>query len=159
MAKTLTLKQYQEWLRQQPQQIQGAVVRGLRSAAQRGVGIIVQEIDTAQPHPAVNTGGMRQSARAVNTPDGAIVEVDAPHAAIINNGARPFNPPIRPLVVWAMRKFGVTEREAWRIAKGVAKKIAAQGIEPRFFFDKAMKRIEEIVDQEVQHELSALGKS
>ncbi len=152
----MTLKEYSTWLQQQPAQIQGAVVRGVRSAAMRGVGIIVEEIDHAEPYPAVNTGSLRQSARAVNTPTGAAVEVDAPHAGPINYGTRPFYPPLGPLVAWAVRKFGVSEAEAWRIAKGVAKKISEEGIAPRHFFEKAMARIEVIVDVEVKRELEAL---
>lgn len=147
------MKQFQAYLKQQPTQIRGAIVRGLRSAAQRGVGIIVEEIDKALPHPAVNTGGLRQSARAENTADGALVEVDAPHAAPINNGTRPFHPPLEPLIAWAVRKFGVSEKEARRIARNVAKKISEEGIEPRHFFEKAMARIELIIDTEVEREL------
>jgi hypothetical protein len=153
----MSLKEFQAWLRKQPQQIQGAVVRGLRSAAQRGVGVVVQEIDNATPHPAVNTGRLRQSARAESNPMGASVVVDAPHAAIINDGTRPFRPPLAPLVEWVVRKFGVDEADAYPIAKAVQDKIAAEGIEPRFYFDKAMKRINEFVDEEVQHELNKLG--
>lgn len=152
----MSLAEYRKWLDQQPAAIRGAVVRGVRSAAQRGVGILVEEIDKAEPYPAVNTGSLRQSARAGNTVDGAFVEVDAPHAAPINYGTRPFHPPLGPLVAWAVRKFGVTESEAWRIAKGVAAKIAEEGIAPRHFFEKAMARIEELVDSEVQHELQEL---
>lgn len=152
----MSLKEYSAWLKQQPVAVQGAVVRGIRSAAHRGVGIIVEEIDKALPYPAVNTGGLRQSARAGNTAEGAFVEVDAPHAAPINNGTRPFYPPLAPLIAWAVRKFGVSEAEAQRIARGVAKKIAAEGIAPRHFFEKAMARISEIIDVEIAHELKEL---
>lgn len=154
---TMTLQEFQKWLRKQPAVYRGAVVRGLRSAAHRGVGIIVQEIDNAEPHPAVNTGRLRQSARARNTADGADVEVDAPHAAVMNDGARPFKPPLWPLVEWAVRKFSITQSEAYAVAKSVQKKIMAEGIEPRHYFDKAMKRIEEIVNEEVQRELDQIG--
>lgn len=155
MAK-MTPGEYAKWLQQQPEAVRGAVVRGVRSAAHRGVGFLVEEIDKAVPYPAVNTGNMRQSARAGNTPTGAFVEVDAPQAAPINYGTRPFNPPLAPLVAWAVRKFGVTEKEAWRIARGVARKIGKEGIAPRHFFEKAMARIEAIIDPEVQRELERL---
>lgn len=154
---TMTLAEFQKWLRKQPQQYRGAVVRGLRSAAQRGVGEVVRQIDNADPFAAVNTGGLRQSARARPTVDGAVVEVDAPHAAVSNDGARPFKPPIGPLVAWAQRKFGLSRSEAWRVARGVQKKIEAQGIEPRHWWEKAMVEIEKFVDEEVQHELDKLG--
>lgn len=153
----MSLAEYQKWLKSQPDKIQGAVVRGVRSAAQRGVGVVVEEIDKAEPYPAVNTGSLRQSARARNTPTGASLDVDAPHAAPINNGCRPFHPPLGPLVVWAVRKFGVTESEAWGIAKSVAKKIATEGIEPRHFFEKAMARMGPIIDEEVTRELKELS--
>ncbi len=156
--KTMTLEQYRKWLSQQAPIYANAVRKGLRSAALRGVGVVVQEIDTAKPHPAVNTGGMRQSARAEVTSDGAAVVVDAPHAAVMNDGARPFRPPLGPLIIWAKRKFGVDEREARRIARNVQRKIEAMGIEPRFFFDKAMKRINDVVvPEEIDRALQELG--
>jgi hypothetical protein len=152
----MTLAQFQKYLDSQPPKLKAAVVRGLRSAAQRGVGVVVEEIDKAEPYPAVNTGSLRQSARAENTEYGAAIVVDAPHAAPINNGTRPFYPPIGPLVVWAMRKFGVTENEAHKIARNVAKKIAEEGIEPRHFFEKAMARMDAIIEAEVGRELQEL---
>ena len=157
-AKQVTLAQFQKWLRQQPQAIQGAVVRGLRSAAHRGVGIVVQEIDNAEPYPAVDTGGMRQSVHVQNHPDGAEIYVDAPHAGPINNGTRPFRPPVSALVTWAVRKgLAANEQEAWPIAKAVCDKIEAEGIEPRHFWEKAMARMEEVIRGEVQYELDKIG--
>lgn len=152
----MSLAEFAKYLNDQPPKMRAAVVRGLRSAALRGVGVVVEEIDHADPFPAVNTGSLRQSARAENTELGAALVVDAPHAAPINNGTRPFYPPLEPLVTWAMRKFGVSEKEAWRIAKGVAKKISEEGIEPRHFFEKAMARMELIIDEEVTRELKEL---
>lgn len=80
------------------------MVRGLRSAALRTKGEVVIQIDTAKPYPAVDRGTMRRSVDVDNHPDGALLSVDAPYAAAIENGTRPFFPPLAPLEDWVIRK-------------------------------------------------------
>jgi len=152
----VTPAEFAKYLNQQPPKVKEAVVKGLRSAAMRGVGVVVEEIDKAEPYPAVNTGKLRQSVRAEPTPIGAAIVVDAPHAAPINNGTRPFFPPLEPLIEWAVRKFGVSESEARSIAFNVARQISEEGIEPRHFFEKAMARMDAIIQEEVGRELGEL---
>lgn len=155
--KTIPLSRFGPELRKLPPELADATVRGLRSAALRGVGIVVQEIDNAKPHPAVNNGQLRQSVKYHALPDGAEIVVEAPHAPMIEYGTRPFTPPLAPLVAWVLRKgFADTEQEAIRIARGVQRAIAARGIEPRHFFAKAMARVRVIAVQEVKRELEAL---
>jgi hypothetical protein len=149
----LTLNQFADLLQGMPKEIEHAVVRGLRSAALRGVGFVVEEIDQAKPYPAVNFGQLRQSIKRAPLPRGAQVFSDAPHFPFIEYGTRAHFPPIAPLVTWATRKFGVDEDEARAIAWAVALKIAKEGIAPRHFFAKGMARMHAIVDSEIAHEL------
>ena len=155
-TKTVTLEQFTKELGQLPKDLETAIVRGLRSAAARGVGEVVQAINTASPHPPVDTGGLARSVEHSNLPKGGRIEVDAPHAAVMENGARPFWPPIEPLEDWAKRKFGVDDEEAEEIARAVQIKSATFGIEPRHYFRTAMVRIRKIVPVEVESELGKI---
>lgn len=152
----LTFAQFADLVEDLPKEVEDAVIRGLRSAALRGVGFVVEEIDRAEPYPAVNFGVLRQSTKRALLPKGAQVYNDAPHFPFMEYGTRPHFPPIAPLVVWATRKFGVDEAEAEAIAWAVAKKIAREGIAPRGFFAKAMVRMQAVVQAEIGHELELL---
>lgn len=149
----VSLQQFAEILEGMPKEINGAVIKGLRSAAMRAVGFVVEEIDQAQPYPAVNFGHLRQSIKWAKTARGAQVFSDAPHFPFIEYGTRAHFPPLAPLVVWATRKFGVPEDEARAIAWAVAIKISKEGIAPRHFFAKGMARMHAIVEGEIAHEL------
>ena len=153
--RSMTLAEYTRFLeRELPRELEQAVVRGLRSAALRGKGFVVQEIDKAKPYPAVDTGGLRKSVDVLLLPDGADLVVDAPHAPMINYGTRPFWPPQAPLALWALRKgLAEDEEEAEEVAFAVALTIARFGIEPRRFMDKGMLRTLKILDSEVYREL------
>ena len=152
----VTLQQFAELLDDLPKELEVAVIRGLRSAALRGVGFVTEEIDQASPYPPVNFGVLRQSTRRALLPKGAQVFNDAPHFPFLEFGTRPHFPPIAPLVVWATRKFGADAAEAESIAWAVAKKIARDGIAPRGFFAKAMVRMHAIVEAEIVHELELI---
>lgn len=155
---TISLKQFQRLLEDKlPADLEAAALRGLRSAALRGKGFVVEEISYAEPHSAVDTGGLRNSVAVTLMPWGALLSVDAPHAAPINFGTRPYWPQQAPLALWALRKgLAADEEEAEEVAFFVALKISREGIKPRHFFDKAMKRVEDIVESEIHEELRRL---
>lgn len=156
-VRTVTLDQFAGIVRALPGELEQAVIRGLRSAAQRGVGIVVQEIDSAQPYPAVDRGELRQSVAATDIDRGARIHVDAPHAIYIELGTRPHWPPIAPLAEWALRKgIADDQDEAEEIAFAIAKQISVEGTIPRFFMKKAMQKLELIIPGEVQRELEAI---
>ncbi len=152
----LSLEHFAKKVGEIPEEMEGAVIRGLRSAAHHGVGEVVRSIATTSPHPAIDTGALGRSVEAIDTPRGGDIIVDAPHAAPIENGSRPFWPPLQPLIDWSMRKFGVSEKEAEGIARAVQRKIAEEGIEPRHYFRRAMRRVRKIVPIEVESELKKL---
>lgn len=100
----VTLDGFARELRKLPKTAERAMVRGLRSAALRTQGQVVVEIDTAKPYPAVDRGTLRRSVGVDNHPDGALLSVDAPYAAAMEYGTRPFFPPLAPLEEWVQRK-------------------------------------------------------
>jgi hypothetical protein len=119
--------------------------------------MVVEEIDTAQPSPAVDRGMLRGSVEPMDVPDGTVVSVGAPHAAIMEHGTRPFWPPAEPLIEWAIRKGLADDRdEAEEIVFGIQRAIATSGIEPRNYFSKAFERVLPVIMQEVEHELEGL---
>ena len=136
-----------------PGKLEHAIVRGLRSAAARGVGEVVQAINATSPYPPIDTGQLARSVGHSSLPRGGRILVDAPHAAVMEWGARPFWPPLQPLIDWAQRKFGVDEDEAEEIGRAVQLKIATFGIEPRAYFATAMVSVRKLVPIEVESEL------
>ena len=79
----------------------------------------------------------------------------APHAAVVEFGARPFKPPIRPLLAWAKRKLGDPSQppnysnEVWAMAKAVQKKIQKDGMEPRHIMTKNLDYIKDQMRDEL----------
>lgn len=162
MAYSVTIDQFAVILGKLDSKIEAAVVRGLRSAAMRLQGMVVHEIDQAEPHPAVDRGELRNSTRFERTDLGAILSMDAPHAGIMEYGARPFFPPTAPLAAWALRKgLADDEEEAEEVAFAIARHISQMGIEPRGYFIKAVMKLknEGILAAEIRHELDVLARS
>lgn len=80
----------------------------------------------------------------------------APHAAIIEFGARPFTPPLGPLLSWAKRVLGDSSQPpnysdaVWALAKGTQKKIEQVGMEPRHVLENAIPGIIQNIVQELK---------
>lgn len=154
----VTPAQFADLLEDLPEELTEAVIRGVRSAALRLEGFVVQEIRTASPFPAVATGELAGSVVTTRVDDGAIVKVEAPHAPFMEEGTRPHFPPLQPLQDWVRTKgFASDEGSVQRIAYAVALKIARDGIAPRHFFKKAMQRFEPILPIEIARELDRVG--
>jgi len=85
----------------------------------------------------VDTGAYAQSWDFSYDERSAIIGNYAPHAAIIEYGARPFTPPIGPLLAWAKRvtQDGSQPPEyssrVWALAKYTQKKISEEGMSPK----------------------------
>lgn len=86
----------------------------------------------------------------------AILGNTAPHAPIIERGARPFVPPIGPLLRWAKRVLKDSSQppnfspEVWALAKGTQKKIADRGMEPKHVLEKNIPTIIENIRKEFE---------
>lgn len=78
----------------------------------------------------------------------------APYAGIIEDGTRPFTPPIGPLLAWAKRVLQDPSQppdyssQVWALAKGTQAKIAAQGMQPRHIMRDAIPQIIENIKAE-----------
>jgi len=118
-------------------------VRVIQEVVARSVATVVQNIQSPYgEHDApVDTGGLMQSVRARNIPDGAILSVDAPHAAFVEYGTRPHVPPLLPIYTWAVRRLGLDEDEAYGVAIAIQTKISEQGTEPRWYFKRSMHAV------------------
>lgn len=86
----------------------------------------------------------------------AILGNFAPHAPIIERGARPFTPPIGPLLAWAKRVLKDKSQppnysnEVWALARGTQNKIKAEGMKPRHILEKMIPKIIENIKEELK---------
>lgn len=67
------------------------------------------------------------------------VGYSAPYASVIEYGSHPHMPPVEPLIKWAKRKIGLSEKEAEQAGWRIAKKIAKEGTLPKPFFRPAIE--------------------
>lgn len=81
----------------------------------------------------VDTGLFAQSWHLEIDEKKAIIGNSAPHGAIIEFGARPFTPPIKPLLEWAKRVLKKPEIDdhCWALARYTQNKISEYGMEPK----------------------------
>lgn len=95
----------------------------------------------------VDTGLYAQSWDFSKTENGAVVGNYAPHAPIIEYGANPFTPPLKPLLEWAKRVLRDPSQppnysnQVWGLAKYTQNKIAREGMKPRAVMEKAIPQI------------------
>ena len=115
-----------------------------RKAVERGLLRSLPRLVESSP---VDTGQYAASWDFTVDEKRAIIGNFAPHAPIIEIGARPFTPPIRPLLAWAKRVLRSGSQppdydsEVWALARGVQKKIAAEGMAPRKVLEKNLPMI------------------
>lgn len=81
----------------------------------------------------------------------------APYAGIIEDGARPFTPPLAPLLAWAKRVTGDGSQpphyspKVQAIARAVQQKIAREGMKPRHVLQNAIPGIIENIRRELEN--------
>lgn len=79
----------------------------------------------------------------------------APHAPIIEDGARPFTPPIAPLLAWAKRVLGdgsqppEYSQRVKSLAYATQAKIAREGMKPKHILENMIPQIIENIKQEL----------
>lgn len=120
--------------KEQVKQFKGAVVDAL----------LKNIIDIVKASP-VDTGLYAQSWDLEITEKQAIIGNYSPHAPIIEFGARPFTPPIGPLLGWAKRVLKKPDNDphVWALAKYTQSKIAEFGMEPKHILTKQIDKIME----------------
>lgn len=128
-----------------------------RLATVRGIARSIPDLVKASP---VDTGLYAQSWGFTSTEHSAILGNTAPHSPIIEYGARPFTPPIKPLLEWAKRVLNDPSQppdysdRVWALAKGTQKKISEHGMAPRKVLENMIPQIIENIRKEYQE----LGK-
>lgn len=144
--------------------------RGLIRAAQRGKAHMVKKTPTDQ-------GQLRTSWKA----RGRLLTNDAPHAGIVEMGARPHpvsRAGVEAIKRWAQRNLGLgkvrdtkgrfvkttkatrdyLEQEAWGVAWAIAAKIRREGQKPTFFIRSQLGELTKIAKQEVERVLKRRRK-
>lgn len=123
--------------------------KGLVRAARRG-----------QPHLVGKTptdmGQARNSWRVLEGADGIRLENSAPHAGIIEMGARPHKVNAegkRAIAEWAMRKLGLDEAQAKSFSFALAKKIEREGQAPTYFVRGEIQKLADFIGPAVLAEL------
>lgn len=125
----------------------------MRKAATLGVLRSIPDLVAASP---VDTGLYAASWDFTADEKMAVIGNYAPHAPIIEHGARPFTPPIGPLLAWAKRVLqdGSQPPEysdrVWALAVGTQKKIQREGMKPRNILENALPGILANIKRELE---------
>lgn len=150
-------------LQEHGQRVKRAIAVGAQRGAQRGRSIIVRETP-------VDQGQLRNSWKVSNGGQDSVAELynDAPHAGIVEAGARPH--PVseegrEALYQWVRRNrasFGFAtksgrakkvteqiEQQMRAIAEGIARKLRAKGQEPTHFVKKSLPALTEAARDEI----------
>lgn len=116
-------------------------------------GLLKSIPDLVEKSP-VDTGLYASSWQFTETEKTMILGNSAPHAAVIEYGARPFTPPITPLLQWAKRVLGDPSQppdyspEVRSLAYGVRDKIRREGMKPRRVLQNAFPDIIQNIKEE-----------
>jgi len=162
----ITLKQAAQKTDELNERWNKAAVRGLQSAAARGVQDIITRIIPSRTPQPVDRGLYRAGWRFYPAPNGAVIECFEPHAVLIEEGVRaanvkPGKAMIRALTEWVQRK-GIAsadeaESVAWRIAKTMQKRgiFGKQGM--GVLRELVEKYLPNYIEEEVARELEKEG--
>jgi len=118
---------------------------------------LAMNLRTLAERSPIDTGLYAQSWAMSVTETSALLGNTSPHAGIIEFGARPFTPPIGPLLEWARRVLQQPEINSacWALAKGTQMKIAEHGMEPKNVLGGALDKIVEDIRLKVKEHLNA----
>lgn len=136
-----------------------------RGAVARGLAKSIPDLVAASP---VDTGLYAASWQFTVDEYRGIIGNTAPYAGIIEDGTRPYVPPIGPLLAWAKRVLtkqvhddgteihtGQPETgyspEVWALAKAVQKKISEEGITPKHVMEKSIPMIIANIKEELRN--------
>lgn len=118
-----------------------------------GVARSIPDLVASSP---VDTGLYAQSWNFTADEQSVILGNTAPHAPIIEFGARPFTPPIGPLLAWAKRVLQDPSQppnyssRVWALARYTQNRITARGMEPRHVLTNALPRILDNIREELR---------
>ena len=124
-----------------------------RKAVASGIAQSIPDLVAASP---VDTGLYAASWDMTVLEKSVILGNYAPYAGVIEYGARPFTPPLGPLLAWAKRVTGSSSQppnydsHVWALAKHVQKKISEQGMQPRHIMENMIPTIIENIKMELK---------
>lgn len=125
----------------------------LRKATNVGIARSIPDLVAASP---VDTGLYAASWDFTETEMATFLGNYAPYAGIIEEGSRPFYPPIRPLLAWAKRVLQDPSQPpdysdpVWALAKYTQKKIGENGMQPRHVLRNMIPKIIENIKAEYE---------
>lgn len=128
-------------------------VEEYRLATIRGVAASFQDLVNNSP---VDTGQYASSWDMTVSEQKVLLGNFAPHAAIIEFGARPFTPPMGPLLAWAKRVLVDPSQppnysdHVWALAKYTQNKIAEFGMEPKHVLENEIPNILQNIIKELK---------
>lgn len=149
MATTVKLNEFSKIIKEMPGKSLEQVKRGTVS----GVAKSIPDLVEASP---VDTGLYAQSWNFTADEQAVVLGNFAPYASIIEEGARPFRPPIEPLLAWAKRVLKDSSQppnysaEVRQLAYGVQRKIAERGMAPRKILENMLPQIIENIKREIE---------
>lgn len=128
-------------------------IEDIRKGVVSGLAKSIPDLVRASP---VDTGLYAQSWQFTHDEQSAVIGNTAPHAPIIEFGARPFTPPIHPLLEWAKRVLGDSSQppdyseRVRALAYATQRKIQQHGMKPRHILTNMIPEIIENVKQELR---------
>lgn len=117
-----------------------------------GVAKSIPDLVKASP---IDTGLYAQSWNFTADEESVVLGNYAPHAPIIEFGARPFTPPIKPLLEWAKRVLGDPSqppeysKQVKALAYYTQNKISEVGMAPRNILGNMLPKIVENIREEL----------
>lgn len=122
------------------------------------VDALLRAIPRLAANSPVDTGLFAQSWDLQVDEKQAVLGNYAPHAPIIEFGARPFTPPIGPLLAWAKRVLRQPEINdtCWALAKYTQAKIAREGMKPRHILTNELDHIMNDLKANLQREMNGV---
>lgn len=127
-------------------------IQDIKKGIVSGVAKSIPDLVKASP---IDTGLYAQSWGFTADEEKVILGNYAPHAPIIEFGARPFTPPIGPLLQWAKRVLKDSSQppkysdRVWALARYTQNKISEVGMEPRHILTNMLPAIIENIREEL----------
>jgi hypothetical protein len=149
VVKTVNLKDFSKEFRK----FQKMAIEEQKSTVAKGVIDYLPEIIKSSP---VDTGLFAQSWDLQESEVSILLGNYAPHAPIIEFGARPFKPPLGPLLAWAKRVLQDASQppkyssRVWALAIYTQKKIERVGMKPHNIMENAIPMIIENIKSELR---------
>lgn len=153
-SNTITAKDVSRVLRFEAARASKAMAEASLAAARRTVAYLANDTDRKG---ITDRGILKAGWKARRRGNGAEVVNDAPHAGIVELGARPHEvgkAGISAIARWAVRKLGLDEKEAMGAAYAIAAKIREVGQKPRYLVRDALPKARAFFRDELARSLA-----